>query len=94
MNLCAETQKAHGIEPAVFGLQFQAPRGGEIVDPVIEAGGCRWAWQGKLTEGQFLFFWPGEPVSRYGPALKTPERGGNAPDYVLSAGEYSAKLSF
>ncbi|HWH68256.1 MAG TPA: hypothetical protein VNT26_02685, partial [Candidatus Sulfotelmatobacter sp.] len=75
---------------ARIGVQIHALRGAEIVDPWVELGGQRWSWQGRLTAGQFLFFWPGEPVRRYGPQLKDPEQGAIAPAVTLSAGEYSA----
>ena len=76
--------------PARLGVQIHAPKGAEIVDPWVEIAGHRWTWQGKLSAGGFLFFWPGEPVTRYAPGLKTPETAGNAPDFSLPPGEYSA----
>jgi hypothetical protein len=75
--------------PARIGVQMHALKGAEIVDPWVELDGHRWTWQGKLTEGQFLFFWPGERITRYGPALKTPETTTAAPAFSLATGEYS-----
>ena len=76
--------------PARVGVQIHAPRGAELVNPFIELGGRRWSWDGKLSEGQFLLFWPGEPVARYGLPLKNPERAAAAPSFTLPPGEYSA----
>jgi len=59
---------------ARVGIQIHAPHGTEILDPYVELGSQRWSWQGTLAEGQFLFFWPGEPITRYGSKLKNPER--------------------
>ncbi|MFA6547055.1 MAG: hypothetical protein WCS99_21740, partial [Limisphaerales bacterium] len=60
-----------------------------IVDPHVELGGQRWTWQGTLNEGQYLFFWPGEPISRYGRPLEKPERlSAKAMDVTLPPGEY------
>jgi hypothetical protein len=77
--------------PARLGVQIHAPRGAEIVDPYVELAGHRLSWQGKLTEGQFLFFWPGEPITRYAPQ-QDPDRGPLAPAFTLPPGEYSATL--
>jgi hypothetical protein len=77
--------------PARLGVQIHAPRGAEIVDPYVELAGYRLSWQGKLTEGQFLFFWPGEPITRYAPK-QDPDRGPLAPAFTLPPGEYSATL--
>ena len=74
--------------PARVGVQIHAPDGTEIVDPYVEIGGQRWSWQGKLAEGQFLFFWPGELITRYGSKLKNPERSAAAPTRTLPPGDY------
>ena len=75
--------------PARIGVQCHAPAGAEIVDPWIELAGQRLGWQGKLTQGQFLFFWPGEPVTCYSPE-RNPNRAAIAPAITLVPGEYSA----
>jgi len=74
--------------PARVGVQLHALRGGPLVDPIVEVGGQRWTWPGTITNGQFLIFWPGEPVACHGPALKAPERGAVAPVVALPPGEY------
>jgi len=40
-----------------------------IADPRVDVGGKRFAWKGKLTTGQYLFFDPDKSVTRYGPGL-------------------------
>ena len=42
-----------------------------------------------MAQGQFLFFWPGEPVTRYSPE-QNPDRAAIAPTITLGPGEYSA----
>ncbi|MDB6026659.1 MAG: hypothetical protein JWM68_2882, partial [Verrucomicrobiales bacterium] len=78
--------------PARIGVQIHALPGAQIVDPYVELGGQRWTWQGKLTEGQFIFFWPGEPITSYGPGRKEPERTSVAPSFNLESGEYSVRF--
>ncbi len=64
-----------------------------IVDPFVEVAGKRFTWRGTLTEGQYLFFWPDEPITRYGPALSEPERTADqAEAVVLPAGSYRAQF--
>ena len=64
-----------------------------IVDPWVEVGGKRFAWQGTLAEGQYLFFWPGEAVARYGPPLAQPERSAHkVPTVELPPGRHRAKF--
>ncbi|HNQ73155.1 MAG TPA: hypothetical protein PKN95_06075 [Verrucomicrobiota bacterium] len=72
------------------GVQLHAQRDAEITNPVIRLGEQRWAWSGTLTNGQFLFFWPGEPTARHRAGLQPPERGPLAPATVLSPGEHQA----
>lgn len=79
----------HVKEPARLGLQIHALRGTEIVDPWVELDGKRWSWQGKLAGGEFLIFWPGEPVKRYAPS-REPERGEMAAEITVKAGVYAA----
>ncbi len=78
--------------PARVGVQIHAPKGMELVDPWVEIEEHRWTWQGKLTAGQFLFFRPGERITRYGPALKQPETADDAPTISLAPGEHSARF--
>jgi hypothetical protein len=64
-----------------------------LVDPFIEVGGRRWQWKGELRTGQYVFFWPGEPVTRYGLPLKQPERlPENAPSVTLPVGEHAVRF--
>ncbi len=37
-----------------------------LVDPFVEIDGRRWQWEGGLCAGQYVVFWPDEPVTRYG----------------------------
>jgi len=62
-----------------------------IVDPWVEVGGKRFAWQGTLAEGQYLLLWPGEPAARYGLPLAGPERSAQSvPTAELPPGRYRA----
>lgn len=72
------------------GVQLHAQQGAEITNPVITLGEQRWTWSGTLTNGQFLFFWPGEPTTRHRAGLQPPERGPLAPATTLSPGEHEA----
>lgn len=64
----------------------------ELVDPWVEIGGQRWEWQGVLTEGQYLMFWPDEPLVRFGPG-REPELGpGRVPVVVLPVGEHAMRF--
>ena len=74
---------------ARIGVQLHASASAEILDPSIEIAGHRLRWQGKLSPGQFLFFWPGEPITRYGPG-HDPDRAAIAPTITLPPGEYPA----
>ena len=65
----------------------------ELVDPYIEVSGQRFTWQGRLAEGQYLTFWPGEPVRRHGPPLEQPEVGPPVADGpALPAGQLHRPL--
>jgi hypothetical protein len=65
----------------------------EVVDPVVEIGDQRFAWEGTLREGQYLTLWPGEPVTRHGPPLTEPERSASpAAAWVLPAGDFTARF--
>lgn len=64
-----------------------------IVDPWVEVAGKRFAWKGSLTEGQYLFFWPGEPVRVFGRPLKEAQLSADAWENVsVPAGQYTAKF--
>lgn len=78
----------HG--PVRVGLQVHAPRGASVAEPRLDLGGARWTWSGTLTNNQFLFFWPGEPVACYGPGYRPPKRGDPAPAPTLPPGQYEA----
>jgi hypothetical protein len=77
--------------PARIGVQFHAPSGAEMIDPWIELAGHRFGWQGKLGPDQFLFLWPGEPVTCYSPE-QSPSRSSVLPNVDLTPDEYSAKF--
>ncbi|MBN1443106.1 MAG: hypothetical protein JXA90_10365, partial [Planctomycetes bacterium] len=79
--------------PARAGVQLHACGGGPIVDPAVELGGQRWTWPGTLAGGQFLLFWPGEAVARYGPAIEAREPAALAPAVVLPPGEHEASFA-
>jgi hypothetical protein len=73
---------------ALRSLDEQALR-----DPFVEIAGKRWEWKGELRSGQYVFFWPDEPVTRYGLPLKQPERSPDkAASVVLSPGEHQARF--
>ena len=64
-----------------------------LVDPFVEIDGKRWEWKGELRAGQYAFFWPDEPVTRYGLPLKQPERlAANAAAVTLPAGEHTVRF--
>ena len=79
------------------GVQIHAQTGPKldnltIVDPFVEVGDRRWKWKGELHAGQYVFFWPDEPVTRYGLPLKQPERlSENAPPVTLPVGEHTVR---
>jgi hypothetical protein len=61
-----------------------------IRDPYVEIDGKRYGWKGTLTEGQYVFLWPDEPICRYGLPLQLPEISGEKfPSVVLPPGDYS-----
>ncbi len=74
------------------GVQIHVKKGGGIVDPWVEIGGQRFSFKGSLAAGQFLFFWPGERIARYAPALKTPESFDTAPDLNLQPGDHPVRF--
>ena len=64
-----------------------------LVDPFVEIGGRRWEWKGELRAGQYVLFWPGEPVTRYGLPLKQAERlPENAASVILPVGEHTVRF--
>ena len=81
-----------------IGVQIHAQTGPgldnqTLVDPFVEVGGKRWEWKGELRAGQYVFFWPGEPVTRYGLPLKQPERlPENAASVTLPVGEHTVRF--
>jgi hypothetical protein len=59
----------------------------------VELQGERLAWKGSLAEGQYLIFWPGEPIRVYGLPLKEPDdTAGACPPISLPAGQYRARF--
>lgn len=78
--------------PARAGVQIHVPNGNGITDPWVEIGSHRFSWKGTLSAGQFLFFWPGERIKRYGPSLKSPESSDEAPAITLQQGECSIRF--
>ncbi len=81
-----------------IGVQIHAQTGPgldnqTLVDPFVEVGGKRWEWKGELRTGQYVFFWPDEPVTRYGLPLKQPERlPENAAAVMLPVGEHTVRF--
>ncbi len=89
-GLPGKTTVSCGIDDvkALRALDEQA-----LTDPYMEIGGQRWEWKGSLGAGQYVFFWPGEPVTRYGLPLKQPERlSQQAASVVLPPGEHPARF--
>ncbi len=79
------------------GVQIHArsEAGGDktLVDPFVEIDGQRWQWKGELRAGQYVFFWPDEPIARYGLPLKQPERlTTNAAAGKLPVGEHTVRF--
>lgn len=79
--------------PARVGVQLHAPRGASVTRPTVTLGGQRWSWSGTLTNNQFLFWWPGEPIAIYGPGHRPPNRGEPAPMISLPPGQYQAAFT-
>jgi hypothetical protein len=64
-----------------------------LTDPYVEIGGKRWEWKGRLGTGQYVFFWPDEPITRYGLPLEQPEKTREkAASVVLTPGEYPIRF--
>jgi len=87
-GLPGKTAVSCGIDDvmALRSLDKQA-----IEDPWLQIGGKRLAWKGTLGEGQYLIYWPGEPIGRYGPPLKQPDRSAKpAESFLLPAGRHEA----
>lgn len=65
-----------------------------LQDPAVEIAGRKWQWHGALHSGQYVFFWPGEPVRRYGlPRTGDKPSSSNAETVVLPPGDYTARFS-
>jgi len=62
----------------------------QLVDPVVEVAGREFGWKGTLTAGQYLVFWPGEAVRRYGPGLEIERLPQTSPDASLPPGRHTA----
>lgn len=89
-GLPGETTAACGIDDVKALRTLDTP---EIIDPWIEIDGQRLSWSGKLSAGQYLVWWPGEPAGRFGPPLKSPERGAKpAETLVLQPGEHTVRF--
>ena len=64
-----------------------------LVDPFVEIGGKRWQWKGELRAGQYVLFWPDEPVTCYGLPLSRPERlSEKAAATILPVSEHTARF--
>jgi hypothetical protein len=64
-----------------------------LQDPTVEIGDRRWLWQGPLHGGQYVFFWPGEPVRCYGlPRTSEAASPPSAESVVLPPGKYTARF--
>lgn len=64
-----------------------------VTDPWVEVDGQRLEWKGTLEAGQYLVWWPGEPAGRFGPPLKSPERGSEpTKSATLQPGEHKVRF--
>jgi hypothetical protein len=64
-----------------------------LTDPHIEIGGKRWELKGSLGTGQYVSFWPDEPITRYGLPLKQPEKSSEkAASVVLPPGDHPVRF--
>ncbi len=89
-SLPGKTTVACGIDDvkALRSLDEQS-----LVDPWVEINGQRWEYSGRVHAGQYVFFWPGEPIARYGLPLKQPEiLREQAASVVFPPGEYAVRL--
>ena len=65
----------------------------QVIDPVVEVGGHRWAYDGALQAGQYLVVWPGEPIRRYGLPLTEPESSAApAGSFLLPDGKHLVRF--
>jgi hypothetical protein len=64
-----------------------------VVDPQFDVDGKRLVWRGTLNDGQYLTFWPGEPVQRHGPTAAERISGEVAETVRLRAGPHTARFS-
>ncbi len=89
-----ESPSRVGVQIHARGAPAKGTRDAQtLADPFVEIDGRRWQWKGELAAGQYVFFWPGEAVTRYGLPLKQPERSSEeAAAVTLSAGEHSVRF--
>lgn len=89
-GLPGETTVSCGVDDVKALRSLDEP---SITDPWIEVDGKRLSWSGTLGAGQYLVYWPGEPIGRFGPPLKSPERSAEAAETVLlQPGEHSVRF--
>jgi hypothetical protein len=89
-GLPGETTVSCGVD-GVKALRTLDEQG--VVDPWIEIDGRRLTWTGTLVPGQYLVWWPGEPVGRFGPPLKSPERRAEpAETLTLQPGDHAVRF--
>jgi hypothetical protein len=79
-----------------IGVQIHVlpgPAGRSVADPFVELDGHRWQWKGGLGAGQYVLFWPDEPLARYGLPLSRPERlSEKAAVTILPVGRHSVRF--
>lgn len=88
-GLPGETTVSCGVDDVKALRSLDAP---VIVNPWVEVDGKRLSWTGELAAGQYLALWPGEPASRYGPPLKSPERGEAVETIELQPGKHVVRF--
>lgn len=89
-GLPAKTAVACGIDGVKALRKLDEP---SLMDPFVEVAGRRFAWKGSLSAGQYLIFWPGEPIGVYGPPLREPDTSaGPAAEIALPPGRYPVRF--
>lgn len=64
-----------------------------LANPWMEVDGHRLGWTGSVSQGQYVFLWPGEPARCYGPAFHEPTGDGAVTETVeLGPGEHIAQF--